>query len=113
MIGSSLGVFFISDLIELNLFLAGLGLLKQLLEERDAPTTPRSGPATLRKLTDHSRLLNPNEIDQLSTRHVKAVTDFLRVSLAHFFSVKIPSMSSINRHCTTILMRTDRGIPLT
>src|SRR5205823_2800737 len=50
-------------------------LLKDLLEERDAPAAAGPGPAALRQLARHPRPVDPHEVDELPPRHVEAVAN--------------------------------------
>src|SRR5205814_10257151 len=47
-------------------------LLEDLFQERDAPAAAGPGAAALGELARHPRLVQPDPVDQLPTRHVEA-----------------------------------------
>ncbi|MEO2088524.1 MAG: hypothetical protein ABGY75_03380, partial [Gemmataceae bacterium] len=48
------------------------GAGEKLRQERNAPPAPGSGPAALRQLAGHPRLLPPHEVKQLTPAHPEA-----------------------------------------
>ena len=73
-IGSQFGVFGRSNLVGLDGD-SPFCFFKISLQIRHTPTAPRSRTAALADLTGAARLVNPNEVENLSLRNVKAVTD--------------------------------------
>ena len=55
----------------------GTNSLETLLQEWYAPTAASSCSAAFRNLTRNTRLMNPDVIQHLSTRNVKAVAEFV------------------------------------
>jgi hypothetical protein len=68
---------------------AGHGLLMQLPEKGNAPTTASAGSAALGELAGNLRSELPDEIRQFAARDVKAVTDFrILIHWARFRGVR-------------------------
>lgn len=64
---------------------AGHGLLVDLLEERDAPAAAGAGAAAFRELARDFGPPLAHEVDELSPRHVKAVTN-LGIEIHQWFA---------------------------
>src|SRR5438105_1027676 len=69
--GAAAGVFFGRQPVQLGLA-AGLELLVQLLEERNAPAAAGPRSAALRQLTGNARPLDAQKVEQLPPRDVAA-----------------------------------------